>query len=561
MRSRFEGLNFTCTHCRVTSPVAPPFNLSYFACAQCGVVSHPFVEQDGQTLDLRYLRELLVACYHDESIASGVLIQSARRGRRGRPWDAQVKLTVVVAHALLAYAHHRRIHISGMSIIGGIFVPFLHMLSHYYARGEQKEELRKWTKVGPLSPTAFDPRRPFAPDALNRAQLHPVFWSDLSVQPPDTRVYYVDHWTRYLDGIGEPASIWNISIDRACSIDDARPKPIPVVDAEFAKQVAERATLALSRDSTFTCRPQRVILCRSDLSGPPFLQKELLDTDSYPKPTWTHEQSRAILDSHVVRTLEVHSLQTIQSCDHRTGIVYNTCISVSSLASLTSVRWRLYCWGPSDAGIRNVHGHLDKSEREMCSAEIKSNKLGFGIVFDALPAIAYIIVLIMLMLANESRVTIYVFLCLVSFAHVLVFSGQRVDRRRDPLPRELQSDKWQDRMAEAVIEASWRQFDRSPTRGVTGTFGPASIHHGVLADEIDFALHTHNEILLTAIIEEAESRGINMKEFKDHVFELNNFGVIASEIHGPVATGSRAQATTSTLSTRRERHAKQKNRK
>lgn len=197
----------------------------------------------------------------------------------------------------------------------------------------------------------------------------------------------------------------------------------------------------------------------------------------------------------------------------------------------------------------------------MCSAEIKSNKLGFGIVFDALPAIAYIIVLIMLMLANESRVTIYVFLCLVSFAHVLVFSGQRVDRRRDPLPRELQSDKWQDRMAEAVIEASWRQFDRSPTRGVTGTFGPASIHHGVLADEIDFALHTHNEILLTAIIEEAESRGINMKEFKDHVFELNNFGVIASEIHGPVATGSRAQATTSTLSTRRERHAKQKNRK
>lgn len=553
----FAGLKFSCTHCRAISDVVPPFDLEHFTCAECGVESHPFVQQGGQTLDLRYLRELMVACYHRKNVARGVLVQSARRGRRGRPWDAQIKPSVVVAHALAAYIHHRRIHITTASFLCSMFLPFVHIFAHFIYREDLKDQASAWIKTGPCSLRRFDPRRLFSPAILEAIRTKHIAWPDLDAQGVGSRAYPVDTWSRYLDGIGEPAAAWNISIDRSKTLDETIQSPVPLLEQDFAAKVAEASAATLERDSTLTARARRVLLYRQNLSDLPFSQLKLLDREDFPEPFWSDEQCRAVLKRKTVRTLDVHPLYCIESCDHRTGIVYNTCISVSSIASLTSVRWRLFCWGPSDAGIRDEKGHLDASERKLCSAEIRASDVDLRTILCVACGFAYIALWIWLTATTATPVFDYLLFCAYSFVSAVGMSILAEYHLGNTLPRELRDPKQHKRMAAEAIEASWRQLDRSPTRGVTGTFGPASVHEGILADEVDFALHAHNEAVLAAILVRAEAMGIDMKEFKEHVFELNNFGVIASEIHGPVAAGTNARAE-AVPTKRRGNHARTK---
>lgn len=552
LQRAFVGLTFTCTFCRVTKAVGPPFNLIHFACGVCGKVSHPFVKRGEQILDLRYLRELLISCYHTFNTARGVLIQASRRHQRGRPWDAQILRAVIIPHAMDAFAHHRRLHISVAFILAGAVVPFVHLFQHRYQLLTRNDRLRAWIKDGQFSLSAFDPRHLLAPEFIIRAEPDPdIFWADLEpTEDSGTVVHRIDQRSHSLDGMGEPASSWNIAIDRSCTLPTPAPA-VSMVDGEFSTRVASRACEALSQGPTLTCARREVVFCRSELSDSALGPRGLFDAQGFPEPRWTDHQYRRILDCHEIRTLEVEPLQILESCDHRTGIVYHTCIRVSSLANLTSVRWRVFCWGPSDAGIRDDQGELDRTERELCDAEIAERKPSLMRILGGLMGLVLASPAILWIVMTGAVAPLYVFLCGVSFLSALFMAGLAAHRNANSLPREvLRGQKWQDRMAEAAIEASWRQLDRSALRGITGVYGPASIQHDWLVDEVDFTLHAHNEILLDAIIDEAESMGIDMKEFKDHVFELNNFGVIASQINGPVAAGANSRASSAPKSHR-----------
>src|SRR5262245_45565639 len=59
------NVGFECVICGQSCRMAPPFNLTEFRCPSCGAQHHPFVAVEGQRVDLRALREMIVACHFD----------------------------------------------------------------------------------------------------------------------------------------------------------------------------------------------------------------------------------------------------------------------------------------------------------------------------------------------------------------------------------------------------------------------------------------------------------------------------------------------------------------
>lgn len=100
-----------------------------------------------------------------------------------------------------------------------------------------------------------------------------------------------------------------------------------------------------------------------------------------------------------------------------------------------------------------------------------------------------------------------------------------------PAPKKPPDAKRPPRKVEETYEkkirrellSEWRLTDQSAQKGIAAQFAPLDRVDGFLFDEVQFVIHAHNKMVLHAIIEEAEARGIDMKKW-----------VIADTIHGPV---------------------------
>jgi hypothetical protein len=122
---------------------------------------------------------------------------------------------------------------------------------------------------------------------------------------------------------------------------------------------------------------------------------------------------------------------------------------------------------------------------------------------------------------------------------------------RNPAPKELWESNelsWEaakTRRIEKIkarISKLFRNFDYAPLMPVSCSFGAIKNADRLDLERAAFAVACQDRLIQNAIVEVAERNGIDMSEFKEGLQQINNYGVIASNIHGPVAAGDSASA-------------------
>jgi hypothetical protein len=516
---------------------------------------YPFVWIDDCLVDLCSMRETLTAIHGDAEVAQATLVALRSEPDRGSTIEPLLHVPTVAAHAIVACTRAAGSQLEWwtlLSILHPLLLGALPILQRLRSARVHKEDTDTFLQTA-FAPGRFDPRAfpPFQPktnttQVLQLLNLH-------------------GSWPTVLHGGAERASAvlgaaeassWSLVFDRR---ERASGKG-PAVDVRASTFVAEVVAQVSNSD------PDKDILrTERDLA---LLRLDSVPLDGPLRHRLTATSKATLQDSPRVRALRTEN-HIIETVNLSTGAVTWSCLRWQDQGPLMGVRWTtLYrqAWG---RGVFVDQRHVDPSKELAAEAERKaildaegsflerwSELMPIWLKQSLFAATSLFLGWFMLCgaLAQEPLAFDSVLLNVIRAAFVLLLGTTawlRYRSTRNPFPAMLWQTKELSvqgakarRIAEIrrTIAKLWRTFDYSARLPVSAKLGARSTPDRLDNEARAFAIHCQDRLIQEAVVDVAETHGIDMSKFKEGIQQINNYGVIASKIDGPVATGDGASA-------------------
>lgn len=524
--------------------------LTAFACPRCTATIHPFVWVHGTPIDLVGMRETLAAIHYDVRVAEEILRALRREETRTAPIEPFLHVPTLVAHALVACLCSAPAPLPPWVWLGvvhpGVFGP-LYFASRAVS-SKRREAAREALITGSLSSSCFEPGAvPEVPE--NAYASHVVAALDLSDGWPDVAFGGLEAY-RALGAVEK--STWSVVVDRRERLDKRRQDPVVLEPSEFVEGVV-RHVVEAEHDSDTQTIPRRLTVVRSS---------ELPTSTRYdytPTLTVTSTSPRtrsAVVLNHVIETLNFSG-----------GDVTWSWLRPQSRGPLTGVRWITFhrqCWGH---GVFINGKHIDPDRELADAAERKA--IAEALADRPTRFLMKMPVELRAFLASAMVISPLWFVTSQMFARTPLAGGFEWGarlivatllvaaiwiahkRRKNPFPRSFWPDcdvsfaENQLRLTMAVrcrIQRAWGRLARRspvPLSQVLGVLRPVDL---LDREAAVFAVYCQDRLIQDAIAAVAEEHGIDVAKFREGVSHVTNYGVIAGNIDGPVATGASAKA-------------------
>jgi hypothetical protein len=424
------------------------------------------------------------------------------------------------------------------------------LMAHRSARKKRQLEERDDLLCGPLGHEAFDPRA--VPQLGRRApQDRALERLDLSSGWPETVNGGVE---AYLALGGQEASSWSLVVDTRKRVD--RHRTVDICAESFAQELigvvvdSERDGDILRSQRSITLQRLNSLPADSPLTR---LEPGATGTGTAQSPRRRHVRT----SSHVLETVNLG-----------TGQVEWSCAYAQSHGALLGVRWTTFhrpAWG---RGVRvnfkliNADSALEQRDKVKALQDIDGSETSKLLALIPGPLIVYMVATAIfaamwgaaMWWAGDESATLevagrVVFAVAILLAW-LVERGARYSFLPDEVSRlgDLDGPKSTARRLQSAfdrIARFWRTFDYSAQLPLSAKLRTFNGGDRLDDEKAAFAVHCQDRLIQEAFVTVAEQHNIDMSEFKEGIPQINNYGVIASHIHGPVATGDGAQATQS----------------
>lgn len=547
--SAFTGAETRCPRCGDRTTVAPPFDLDQFQCPLCATDLHPFVWIEDSLVDLAAMREVLSGIHQDSRVAPKILEFMLAQEDRGPRLEALLHAPTIAAHALVACVRPAERITPWWAILSVLHPGILigAVLAHASVVRERLREEGEDLLQNSLSRSSFDPT--FLPKFVGRLCI------DQALQ----RLDLGNGWPDVLNGGAEAyralggyeASRWSLVVDRRNRLDAQ--KSTQVRSTDFAAAVVQEVAQAAALDDAIVRDRHCVILQR--LNGLPMGSPLIKDDDV------TIDESLASPRRRYVR-VPTYVLETVNLSN---GQVQWSCLRSQDHGPLIGIRWTTVnraAWGRGVHLGANVStdadAALESKAKAKALAEIEGSVLAK--MWASIPQ-SLKVYLFSTAIVGSLWVAGYIWwdgLAVEVFGRIgVVFIlgltwWAQIANRGNPLPRVLWATgdlDYREQTARRVQDAFdrvaqfWRTFDYSAPASLSAVLAVDRRSDRLDSESGAFAVHCQDRLIQDAVVTVAERHNIDMSEFKEGIQQINNYGVIASSITGPVAAGDGAQAT------------------
>jgi hypothetical protein len=409
---------------------------------------------------------------------------------------------------------------------------------------------------GPLSRATFDPT--VIPDLPRETDVQSVY-GRLDVEQRWTPVVYARGFDGYSAFGSNEASDWSTVVDRRERAGGVQGAPVPL---ELDTFVADIVHEVVSNDEEVsvvrTARDLALVRRNSLPESVPAFDNAMAQQAHLPF------RPNAILPPRLQQAVVMN--QVIESVNLENGAIVWSVVRWRSQGPLLGVQWVTFIRSSPASGVylggKYINPDNDLREKEE-AAKVIDEAGSFGEwVTHHVPKWCWTIVFLVPILCGiwgllwaTSFGTIEVW-GRVSYVALLVWWALHawwVGRR--PFPRALwpsrnlwwteRRERRKQRVRDAVRKA-WKVFDYSSPMPVSKTHGAIMLLDRLDREANRFLTYCQDRLIQDAIIRVAERHGIDMAKFKEGIQQINNYGVIASHIDGPVAAGNNATAKAST---------------
>ena len=554
---RLRVVEVDCPACGRRSPCEAPFDLVDFACPKCRSHLYPFARiRGGDVVDLNNMRELLAASFVDSHAASELLERLYVSKHEGRPTEALIDRGVVVAHAIANRLRHTRpaapwyLWLAGVVHPAlGVIWPALALVAHH-----DKATANARALEGPLSPRHFDPCT--VPAVPSLPQLEAV----LRQTAPDAG------WNEVLetDDLGTAlganrGSSWSLTVDRADRCEGWGDEVSDVNDEQLVAEVVSKVVNGTRSEDTAR-RLRRVTM---------------LNRNRLPSGAVVPSFDDALEKRGDVRSRDgMRPLWGVETLDYSSGRVVWSFVRSSRQGHLSAIQWQTFVRKCPGRGAYFSGRHVDADDallvplNERAEREVESTWLERLQLDLRRPRwLAPLVILVLaywyacVMVANSFENVDVQNWFRATFAALALASGWRqYHLRRRPFPhrywsyRDLPSGARAERRRTEIhnwVQNKLRRLEHNAQPSAFGKHGALRQAQSLDAQDEAFHVYAQDRALQDAVIEVAESHGIDMSKFKEGLQQINNYGVIAGSIAGPVATGPSAQANAKTESSRK----------
>ncbi len=554
----FNRVETRCTECGEPASVSPPFNLDRFACGNCGAEMYPFVWVDDCLVDLNGMRELLAAIHTNAAVAPKALRGLKTEGDRGLPVEPLLHVATIAAHSVVACTRAAGPQLAWWTLAGVLHPGLLGALGFVQFGRERhvEKEVIDRLLLAELSRSSFDPRvlPPFQPNKNTGRLLK--------------QLYLSGGWPRALLGGAESygvfgateQSTWSLVFDRRERTDGGVAPRIS--SSDFVAQVAAEVVNS-ERDRDIIRTEHSLALARvNDLPADSPLREHLIQSDG------SQDQS-----SPLARRVSTPA-RIIETVNLSTGHVEWSVMRSQDQGPMLGVRWSTFHRSAWARGVGVDGNVVDPSRALAAEAERKAILEAEGNFFEQLseaipPWVKSASMLIPIFFAAWIWLSVATGasspfgtdspeLNGVRGAFALLWGlvwWSRYKKRRNPFPLEFWTPKelgWIRAKAQRIenirksISKLWRNFDYSPKWPISRQLGAIRGDDRLDREQAAFAVHCEDRLIQDAIIDVGERHGIDMSKFKEGIQQINNYGVIASKIDGPVAAGDGATANQTT---------------
>jgi len=550
--SPFDAVETRCPECRERASIQAPFNLDIFACTRCGAEMYPYVWIEDCLVDLNGMREVLAAIHYEPRVARAALSSLRADSGRGAPLEPLLHSPTVAAHAIVSCTVAAGSQFTPWTLLGvlhpGLFAaigPIQLAREKFGAKGVAERLL-----ASSLSRQSFDPRS-FPDFQPNSNTIRVLERLNLRGSWPGTLYGGAESYGAL--GARESSS-WSLVFDRREQLDGRA-----TVDVHSADIVADIVSTVVNSDpDKDVVRSERqLVLARiNDLPVDSSTRQRLLSDGT---PDQGSPRARRVCTPS--RVLETVNLST--------GDVDWSCLRAQDQGPMIGVRWATFHRSAWARGVSLRDKFIDPAQTIAAEAERKAILDAEGGILeqwsDAIPAwikraflfvtmsmVAWLALSVPLGIASFALDSAPQYAVRVAFAGLLgTMWWARHKAIRNPFPqvfwdpKQLSRQEAKARRIEDIrtrIAKLWRNFDYSAPRPISTDLGAVRVADRLDRESAAFAVHCQDRLIQDAMVEVAERHGIDMSKFKENMQQINNYGVIATHIDGPVATGDGATA-------------------
>jgi hypothetical protein len=550
-----KAITLTCPICAQVSPVAPPFDLLKFQCPNCKTHLYPLVQVHERTLDLLELRALIVSAYHSYSVCSAALEAMSKRPSKGRSIDPQLVRKPVAAHCLSAAIRHTHglIHIPAalLGIVHPVFLGWIPIAIESSKKERRDTTLRSALLEGPLSLRAFDPSGlPWDTDHALIAETV----EKLALEDGATDVLFAPGFEG-LYAFGSEERSWTIALDKRKSLDERHEERVSAgADAFTASVAKEFAAIASGQDAT--CRSvQRLIL----VDGRNLIKDHPLIKAGTPVERVEDGIVReAVRDPGFLDHVTPYMI--LESRDYGSGAITRSFLRCEVQGPLIAARWTTLIRQPAAQAVY-LHGDLVDPDSAAVERRIREETMRqYGSISEKVSrmvpswvvAATFTGVLSSLLWYGIASVLGAQVEIVGRAAYAVLWAlaiMASIRRKRKPFPRTLWRDSqfsWSElrqRRKERLAEEIRREvakFDYSSSETLEDLPG-VKVMDRLGQMRVTWNVYAHDRLVQEAVLSVAESLGFDTSEYKKGIQQINNYGVMAERIEGPVAAGRGAK--------------------
>jgi hypothetical protein len=546
---RLRVVEIDCPACGLLSRLEAPFDLDDFACPECGTHLYPFVHSSrGDIVDLSYLRNIVAACYVDSAAASELIERLYVAKHEGSPTEALIDRGVLIAHAIAAQLRHARALAPWWLWLPAVVHPALGLgwvAIAFGAHHQKKDEVAR-ALDGPLSRRRFDPSRIMSVPAT------PQLESVLRQTAPEAGWNEVLETSDLAAALGAVSgSSWSLTVDRAERLDGWGEEVADVSDEQLVAEIVWKVVEGP----------------RSESTGRKLRRVTMLNRNRMPAGAQVPSFDEALDGRTSVRGRDgLRPLWGVETLDYCSGRVVWSFVRSSRQGHLSAIQWQTLVRRTPGNGAFFSGRHVDGDDalvdglQKLAAHEVESTWLERLQLELTPPAWTLQLTLWVLgyLWVSVSALSYFESIDAASWvrAAFLALAGmmalRQLQQQRRPFPHRYWRYEDLPPVARAARRSSdikaWvqeklRRLDHGAQPSAFGKHGSLRPAQSLDVQDDAFHIYAQDRALQDAVVAVAESHGIDMGKFKEGLQQINNYGVIAGTISGPVATGPSAQAS------------------